>query len=184
VSIDPEAAYQQLCAKIDQFFARVEAAHREQMQCASGCHDCCHTRLTITLVEATAVVRHLAALPESERVAISKAATAAEMDRCGALDEDGRCRIYAARPLICRSHGVPIRRREPDRSLPVVDVCFRNFSEPEALAAVPESDQLDQDTLSTMSATIDAAFSDAVGAPRGTRLDLAELLVDPDQFFE
>ena len=184
MSIDPEAAYRQLCAKIDDFFERVENAHGDQMQCATGCYDCCLTRLSITLVEATAIVRHLAAVPEDQREAIRAAAQSAPQGRCAALDERGRCRVYTARPLICRSHGVPIRRREPGRSLPVVDVCLRNFAAEGALEAVPDGDQLDQDTLSTMSATIDAAFSDAVGAPRGTRIDLAELLSDPDQFFE
>ncbi|MBT8492384.1 MAG: YkgJ family cysteine cluster protein [Deltaproteobacteria bacterium] len=154
------------------------------MQCSSGCHDCCHTRLSITVIEATAIVRHLAALPDDQRAAIQRAAKGAIGEGCAALDEQGRCRVYTARPLICRSHGLPIRRREPGRSLPVVDVCFRNFAADGALEKVPESDQLDQDTLSTMSATIDAAFSDAVGAPRGTRIDLAELLADPRQFFE
>ena len=184
MSIDPEAAYRQLCDKIDDFFEKVERSHGDQMQCSSGCYDCCLTRLSVTTVEATAIVRHLATLTDEQRQVIHDAAQSAPAGRCAALDDEGRCRVYTARPLICRSHGVPIRRREPGRSLPVVDVCFRNFADEGALEAVPDGDQLDQDTLSTMSATIDAAFADAVGAPRGARIDLAELLSDPAQFFE
>ena len=43
---------------------------------------------------------------------------------------------------------------------------------------------LDQATLSTMLAAIDAAFADHNGIPRCTRIDLADLLADPSQYFD
>lgn len=45
----------ELVAKVDAFFARVEARHGSDMQCRTGCSDCCHTRLSITGVEADAI---------------------------------------------------------------------------------------------------------------------------------
>lgn len=149
----------ELAAKVDAFFARVEARHGADMQCATGCSDCCHVRLTITRVEAEAVRTLVAGWTPDERAALARQGPA---DRCAALDPaTGRCRIYAARPLVCRSHGVPIRLGE--RSLPVWSACFRNFHHTE-----PDPDCiLDQTTLSALLLAIN-------GDP--SRVDLAALI--------
>ena len=212
--MDPEEHYRALCTKVDAFFERVQERHGDQMQCKSGCFDCCQAGLTVTLVEAASIARYLLGGVEGpEGPFDTRAAHAAQGNRgdsaahaaqgnrggatqgnrigaargnrggCVALDEGGRCTIYAVRPLVCRSHGVPIRHREPGRSLPVLDACYRNFTDG-ALAAVPAEDQLDQNTLSTTLAAIDAAFADAAGTPRGTRLELEELLADPAGLFD
>src|SRR5262249_7716586 len=100
------------------------------MQCSTGCSDCCHVRLTITAVEAAAIRAHVAGWPPDQRRALAGGQTdradptdrtalpGDETDRCAALDATGRCKIYEARPLVCRSHGVPIRMRRG--ALPVV----------------------------------------------------------------
>jgi hypothetical protein len=155
----------ELVAKVDAFFARVEARHGSDMQCGTGCSDCCHTRLSITGVEADAIRAELQAWPAERRAALARAAAAAPPDRCAALDAAGRCAIYAARPLVCRSHGVPVRLSA--RSLPVIEACFRNFTH-----TTPDADcVLDQATLS---ATLLAVDRDA--GHDGTRVDLAALL--------
>jgi len=174
--------YGALAAKVDVFFDRVLDAHRAEMQCGSGCSDCCSVRLTVTLVEAATIAAALAEMAEEARGTIAARAVASGPERCAALDADHRCSIYAARPLVCRSHGAPIRRRDPDRSLPVVDACPRNFTG--GFADVPEADGFDQETISTVLAALDAALADAVGTERGIRLDLGDLLADPEQYFE
>jgi hypothetical protein len=141
----------ELTAKIDGFFARVESRHGGDMQCQTGCSDCCHTRLTITRVEADAIRALGASVTPNRDPAV-----------CAALDAHGRCQIYAARPVVCRSHGVPIRMREG--SLPVIRSCHRNFTRTQ-----PDPDcVLDQETLS--------ALVLAVNAGDQTRIDLATLL--------
>ena len=146
----------ELTAKIDGFFARVEARHGDDMQCLTGCSDCCHVRLSITTVEADAIRAYLA----NGHVHVNE-----RPDRCAALDDDGRCQIYAARPVVCRSHGVPIRLREG--SLPVIRSCHRNFTHTEAQADCV----LDQETLSTLVLAVDRAAGND-----GSRIDLAMLL--------
>jgi hypothetical protein len=106
---------------------------------------------------------------------------------CAALDPDGRCGIYAFRPLVCRSHGLPLRfpgdsdgapvsNGAPGRrSLPVLDACAKNFTERE-LASIDADCVLDQATLSTLLAAVDAAHAAETGRARGERFDLAELL--------
>lgn len=155
----------ELTAKVDAFFARVEARHGDDMQCATGCSECCHARLTVTGIEAAAIRAELAGWPADRRTALAANAAAAPPDRCAALDPGGRCLIYAARPLVCRSHGVPIRLGPG--SLPVMPACGKNF-----LDGPPDADcVLDQGTLSTILLAVDR-----LDGGDGARIDLASLL--------
>jgi len=132
------------------------------MQCGSGCSDCCHVRLTITNVEAAAIRDEIVTWDMGRRAALAANVAAAAADRCVALDASGRCLIYAVRPVVCRSHGAPVRMT--DRSLPVIESCFRNFTH-----TTPDPDcVIDQTTLS--------ALVLAVNGGDDTRVDLAELL--------
>lgn len=158
----------ELARKVDAFFARVAERHGGDMQCATGCSDCCHVRLTITEVEAAAIRAHVAAWPADRRRALAITGPA---EHCAALDSSGKCKIYDARPLVCRSHGVPIRLRRG--SLPVVQACHHNF-----VHTAPDPDcVLDQATLSATLYAIDAAAAGAPGRPPA-RIDLAGLLAD------
>lgn len=168
--------YRMLAAKVDEFFARVEGAYGEQMSCRTGCNDCCHVRLTVTAVEAEAIREHWVTMPESKRHAIRAHARGPSDGLCVALGDDGRCGIYEARPLVCRSHGLPLRLRQ-ERRLPVIDACFRNFHETGPGAVAPDC-VLDQQTMSTALLAIDAAFARASGRPAGERVDLAMLLAE------
>jgi hypothetical protein len=161
----------ELTRKVDAFFVRVAERHGTDMQCETGCSDCCHVRLTITQIEASAILAHVTAWPVERRRALAETGAA---DRCAALDGDGRCKIYDARPLVCRSHGVPIRLRRG--ALPIVEACHRNFTH-----TAPDPDcVLDQATLSATLFAIDAAEPRAApAADRGSgRVELAGLLAD------
>jgi Fe-S-cluster containining protein len=155
--------YRELTDKVDAFFARVAARHAADLRCAPGCAMCCHDRLTVTTVEADAIRAHVAAMPADARAAL-RATAETSTDACAALDAGGRCQIYAARPLVCRSHGVPIRTRA--RSLPVITSCSLNFTARGPAAADPDC-VLDQETLSTILLAL---------SPDGVRHDLAALL--------
>ncbi|MDQ3367876.1 MAG: YkgJ family cysteine cluster protein [Myxococcota bacterium] len=170
----------ELTAKIDAFFARVEDRHAADMQCQTGCSDCCHVRLTITSVEAAAIRSEVASWSAERRAGLAdvglKLALDARVglrDRCAALDAAGRCKIYDARPVVCRSHGVPIRLAEATpasrgrASLPVIQACFRNFT-----TTVADADcVLDQTTLSALVLAVDRG-----AGGDGSRIELAELL--------
>ncbi|HEV7555779.1 MAG TPA: YkgJ family cysteine cluster protein [Kofleriaceae bacterium] len=150
----------ELTEKIDAFFARVEARHPVDIECRTGCSDCCHVRLTITAAEAESIRTLVASWPAERRAAL--AAISAPADRCAALDAGGRCSIYDARPVVCRSHGVPVRL---GKSLPVV--CHRNFTRGGPAAADPDC-ILDQHTVS--------AILLAVNDGDDRRIDLAALI--------
>ena len=163
--------FDELAAKVDAFFVRVSVRHGTDMQCSTGCSDCCHVRLTVTAVEAAAIRAHTTTWPREQRRDLADVGPA---EHCAALDRAGRCKIYSARPLVCRSHGVPIRLRRG--GLPVVEACHRNFTH-----TAPDPDcVLDQTTLSATLLAVDAA--EAAGGRAGERadqrIDLAALLAD------
>ena len=157
------------------------------MQCRSGCHDCCHVRLTVTRVEAAAICDAISTWPAEKRAALAANVAAAPADRCAALDPAGRCTIYAVRPIVCRSHGVPIRMRG---ALPVIQACFRNFTARGPAAADPDC-ILDQETISALLLAVDRSSATLRVAARpgeagacdraaggGDRVDLAALLAE------
>ena len=144
------------------------------MQCGSGCSDCCEVRLTVTAVEAQALRDEVATWDPSRRAKLAANVARSGPTRsgptrsgghCAALGPTGRCLVYAARPIVCRSHGAPVRMTK--HSLPVIatiESCFRNF-----VTVTPDPDCIiDQTTLS--------ALVLAVNAGDDTRIDLAELL--------
>ncbi|MGE0546622.1 MAG: YkgJ family cysteine cluster protein [Kofleriaceae bacterium] len=159
--------WDELTAKVDGFFDRVAQRHGDDMQCGTGCSDCCHVRLTITELEAAAIERELEGWTEAQREALAENVAGAAANRCVALDGGGRCMIYRARPVVCRSHGAPIRMRKD--SLPVVEACFRNF-----VGTVPDDDcVLDQETLSMLVMAVNQAEGGGVD-----RVELAKVLAE------
>jgi hypothetical protein len=94
----------------------------------NGCKDnCCRTRFYHhTLVELLYFQSGLAAMPPSQQQRIrARARDAARrmeaLDSDGRpvrvmcpLNEEGRCTLYAHRPMICRLHGIPNVLRRPD----------------------------------------------------------------------
>lgn len=175
----PEQHLEELWSKVDAFFGRVGQRYPEALACAPGCSDCCHRELTVTSIEAARIAALVRALPPALRAAL--AARAADGEPCVALEADGRCAVYAARPLVCRSHGVPLRFVEPAPSgkvqLPVLDVCPKNFVGQD-LASVDAACVLDQRTLSVMLGAIDAVFARANGTPEARRLALRDVIRD------
>jgi hypothetical protein len=171
--------YPELAAKVDAFFDRAITRHGAEMKCNTGCSHCCHVRLSITAVEAVAIRDEMAGWSAERRAALARNVAAARTDRCAALDDGGRCLVYAARPIVCRSHGAPIRLPEEGepggragnvRSLPIVTCCRENFTVSGPASADPDC-ILDQATLSALTLAVDR---DAGGD--GARFDLATVL--------
>lgn len=171
----------ELFAKVDAFFGRTSARFPgpDGITCHAGCADCCR-RFSVTALEAEVITEGLATLPMELRAALAVRATAGTPDQsvCPALEGDGRCAIYSFRPLICRTHGLPIRyARTGPRSLPLVDACPRNFHGRD-VSTLPADAVLDQTTLSTVLGALDAARAAETGRSRGVRREIAAILAD------
>lgn len=166
-----------LAAKVERGFDAIRRRNGGCMECQKGCSDCCRCRLSITRLEEAVLRRGLARLPESVRGELAERASAKVQEMCPALDANGACQVYDSRPLICRSHGVPLRYRHP---VPLIhpsriDVCEKNFTEVSG-DSLPVRDVMDQTSLTAELAAIDAEFCDAHGLAHGVRVSLAQIL--------
>lgn len=173
----------ELYAKLDAFFNQAKQNYGPTITCKAGCDDCCRRRFSVTSVEAALVLDAIDALPLEIRRSLQERSFRNE-SACPLLADNGQCVVYAARPAICRTHGLPIRfPAEPGvRSLPMIDSCPKNFQGVD-LMVLDSSGVLDQATASTILAAIDAAYADAVGIPRGERVALVDLCKEacPDE---
>jgi len=118
-----------LQGRIAQHFDAAVARSPDQIRCAPGCEQCCHVRLSVFAVEAEAIEHALRSLaessPELRTVVRQQADDPRSAGHCPML-VGGRCAIYDARPIICRSHGLPVLVEEPQRS-PRRECCPLNF---------------------------------------------------------
>lgn len=90
-----------LHAQVDERAAEVLAALGRPMHCGPGCSSCCQDELTVFEIEALRILDECGEL-------LSTAAPG-PVGQCALLDETGRCRIYPARPYVCRTQGLPLR---------------------------------------------------------------------------
>ena len=119
---DPLAAHRALVAKVDAFEAAVRTRRASSMACRAGCSACCHAELAVCDVEAALVREGLAALDAEARARLG-ARVERHDGRCVLLEADGRCAIYEARPLVCRTQGLPLRY--PDDVIPEAAIMAR-----------------------------------------------------------
>jgi hypothetical protein len=180
--------YLALRDKVDAFADRVLAEQREHLQCRAGCAGCCQADLSVSGVEAAAIREHLLTLPAAVRTRLQRRAAvapspASEPSRCVMLDGKDRCQIYAARPLVCRTQGLPLRY--PAELIPVsavrlrtqssaVTVCPLNFqTEDPPAGAILDAERVDQ-----LLALINQRHAAADGASPLYRAPLRELLTE------
>jgi hypothetical protein len=97
----PLDALIRLHAEVDRETDRLRSIHAARLQCRDGCCDCCVDGLTVFVIEAERIRRRHAEL-------LSQAAPHPP-GACAFLDERGSCRIYADRPYVCRTQGLPLR---------------------------------------------------------------------------
>lgn len=121
----PLAAYQQLIERLDAFFLRVRQRYPELLQCRPGCDTCCHRDLSLFPFEAELLMEAVARLEPGALDRIRQRAARAQRNQeapCPLL-EQGRCMVYAWRPVICRTHGLPLLVPGED----TVSLCPFNF---------------------------------------------------------
>lgn len=146
--------------------------HGRHIVCKAGCHDCC-TNLSVYPVEFYAILEDLRAAGLSG-VAFDGGA------ECGFLKQ-GLCSIYAVRPMICRTHGLPIAFADlqGDEAVMSVSFCPKNFAQTseEELAFGPES-TLDLDDLNVRLYEANLQFLEEhpeLGLDPSTRISLGDL---------
>jgi hypothetical protein len=121
-----------LHAEVDARAAGLAARHADRLRCGRGCSACCIDGLSVFEVEAARIARAHADL-------LAAGAPHAP-GACAFLDADGGCRIYADRPYVCRTQGLPLRvvyEGEDGEIGEARDICEKNLAGP-PLASLPE----------------------------------------------
>jgi Fe-S-cluster containining protein len=157
----------QLRLRVDRHFDEAVARSPASFACGPGCDRCCHQRFSVFEVEAAPIREALADLgrrdPELRR-------RIREQGRDATRDA-----IYEQRPLICRSHGLPIALRDleaPEDAPLRLDHCPLNFRE----AAPPRASILMLDAVNRP-----LALLAELAAPGRPRVELAELAATADE---
>lgn len=157
------ASLYDLHAEIDREVGLLSKRHAERLQCRRGCSACCVDDLTVESVEAARIQR---AHPELLRDAAPHPPGA-----CAFLDADGSCRVYADRPSVCRSQGLPLRfflENDEDEIEERRDICPLNLEGGPPLEQLAEEDcwLLGPFEL-RLAAIADAYASEPFGGERG-----------------
>ena len=165
--------YLNLVARVDALCRRILLEYGETVFCREGC-DCCCRHISLFPVEAVALAGALSALPARQSARIRNMARAASAAAACPLLENGRCLLYEARPIICRTHGFPLLAdRGGERE---IDFCPKNFT---GITTFPADAILDLDLLNTTLAAINAVFIASRGdctPPEQERISIAEAL--------
>ncbi|WP_300670365.1 YkgJ family cysteine cluster protein [Desulfoluna sp.] len=166
--------YETLLARVSARCEEIESVLSGHMACRKGCGGCC---LNISLFPVEALRLRLAfdTLEEDRTAfALAQAATSSDEGPCPLLDETGACLLYAHRPLICRTHGLPILFDDGQGNRRV-DFCPENF---QALESLSGEVMLDLDPMNQMLAAVNAMFCKALfgDTPPFERLSIAETL--------
>lgn len=142
-------AYHDLIAEVDELSSRLSSLHANHIVCKAGCYSCCMDFGVLP-------VEFFAILQQIEGSALASG-TAAE-EECLHLKE-GLCTIYDSRPLICRTHGLPLLYNDGDEwQLSVCDLNFTGDKQP----AFSEANTFPQDTFNSRLFMINQLFMDAM----------------------
>jgi Fe-S-cluster containining protein len=118
-------ALEALYREVDERAARLSELHAERLQCHRGCSACCVDEITVFDIEAANIRRH--------HDSLLTAGAPHPPGACAFLDEVGACRIYAQRPYVCRTQGLPLRwldEAEGGEPIELRDICPLNEAGP------------------------------------------------------
>ena len=122
-----------LHAEIDRKASRLAERHADRLECGRGCAGCCLDGLTVRAVEAERIRSAHGTLLREDQPGPEGA--------CAFLNGEGACRIYADRPAVCRSQGLPLRVLFENDEGDIEerrDICPLNEVEGEPLDALEE----------------------------------------------
>lgn len=155
-------AYTTLIAELDERIAQLAEALAARLRCAPTCSSCCMA-FSLLPVEAAILQEKLRHLSLSEPA-----------DPCGccALLRDQLCQAYPARPVICRTQGLPLAYLDPEAGTIEISACQLNFAEDFAFS---EEGLLFMDPFNERLATLNLHYCRSHGLATNRRIAIADL---------
>jgi uncharacterized protein len=111
--------YDTLRFEVENECAQLHKGHQQHTKCAKGCSDCC-MNFNLLPVEFYSILNNI----KSSQLILSECVN---NETCPFLYE-GLCQIYDYRPLICRSHGLPILTMDTEGENWELSFCPLNFT--------------------------------------------------------
>jgi Fe-S-cluster containining protein len=165
--------YRNLLSKVDDFSSWHIQTYQEHFACHYGCADCCKQDLHLLPVEFHFLQKAFTLLPENtKQIAIRSRTNSTDRHLPCPLLHKGGCLLYVHRPVICRTHGLPLYIMENGEEKR--DCCPRNFVRL-SLEHLPITDLLDLKRLNTLLVAVNTVFARQVGVKAGVRLPLSRL---------
>lgn len=144
--------YTRLVEKVDTLCDEITRGFAGHIACKKGCDGCC-LHFSIFWVEAVNLAMAVKGMPGEEAALLrSRLRSRADQEVCPLLREGG-CLLYEYRPIICRTHGLPILTGQSGPS--VIDFCPRNFQHADS---IPGSAVIHLDRLNETLAVINTLF--------------------------
>ncbi len=176
--------YRELVEDVDYAAERITARYVAHLRCRAGCSGCCNHHLSVFEVEAAEVRRALRSLPpetmdflrKQARETLAKEARG-EFPSCPLLVDD-LCSIYASRPIICRTQGLPLLITNDDGSREV-DFCPLNFGLPNATNELHEDSLVLLESVNERLVRANFEHCAEIGLDRnyaGTRISMAGII--------
>ena len=166
--------YQALVGKIYALCREIILASGDAIACRKGCDGCCRY-FSVFLVEAYAIAEAVANL-EPDRAALvrDRARSALDGDSCPLLDA-GSCMLYNQRPIICRTHGLPILMKTGE--VTTIDFCPMNYRHADSIEGrhIIDLDRLNDTLAAINSLFMKNKFSGIL--PPTQRLTIAEAVL-------
>lgn len=120
--------YQNLVEKVDAFCERVSEKYADEIACAKGCSECCKKILSFFRVEFFSIVDYIQKNHIDESIIIDNIdAILSKNSRACPLLHNDECLIYDARPIICRTFGLPAIVVDDEGETIDLQICDKNF---------------------------------------------------------
>jgi len=166
--------YQELVRLLDQESLRVKARHGSRIRCRPGCVECC-LRFSVLPIEAAVLREAVETLSEEIQSLIQDQAADRECSSCPLL-VDELCSVYDSRPVICRTHGLPLAYIDEELQLIEVSACPINFDQQSLFT---EEDLLPMDLFNRRLAELNSSFCRERNLRSQFRVPLVEIFLFP-----
>ena len=148
--------YHQLLQQVDKWTAEMVKRYKPHLACRKGCDLCCQRKVSISGVEAYNVAALFRQLPAGVQQAVRK-----QKSSCTFL-VDGACSVYEARPVICRTYGLPSLHRN-EKAEAEISWCELNFTNVPGDFGFQADGIIDLETLNAKVAGVNNLFLKETG---------------------
>ncbi len=162
--------YKKLMEDVNNEIRKLEKQYKGILQCRPGCIKCCK-ELSVLPLEAEILQEAFNAL-SNDVIQIIHSQAKNKNRACPFLIEN-LCSVYQARPLICRTHGLPVGYVNNNNETIEVSACPVNFSED---AEFGIDDLLLMDQFNAILATLNEKFSQKIGHLPVQRISIRDII--------